>query len=234
MSEILVRCEHLHDQRGTFELRVPRWEVRRGEVVGVVGTNGAGKSSLLQLLIGLRRVTSGKVRVFDYEPYLFPREVRERAGFMTDDAGAYAVSIGTALHLLSGYYPSWDQDHCTALMERFRLDADAPTTGMSKGERTRFNLVACLAYRPELIILDEPGTGLDLAGRRELLGAVLGYMRDEGGAAIVSSHQLSDVSRLADQLLVLDDGKVIQQGDASELIGPDRTLEEAMVAWGLA
>jgi ABC-2 type transport system ATP-binding protein len=234
MSDPLVQCRDLVLKRGPFTLKIPRWDVQPGEVVGVVGTNGAGKSSLLMALAGRLNRTSGEVRVFGYDPQLYPRQVRERMGFMTDDALVYGVSIGAALHLLSGYYPTWDHDWCDELIQRLKLDPHAEATGLSKGQRTRFNLVAALAYRPEVLVLDEPATGLDLAGRRELLKVVLEAMRDDGGAVIISSHQLTDVARISDALLVLDQGRVVQQGSAPELVGTDRTLEEAMVDWGLA
>jgi ABC-2 type transport system ATP-binding protein len=105
---------------------------------------------------------------------------------------------------------------------------------LSKGQGTRIRLVLAMAFRPRVLVLDEPATGLDLAGRRSLLRSVLDVVRDPQRTVIVSSHQLQDVERIADRLLVLDAGQVIQQGPTADLVGDDRTLEEAMVSWGAA
>jgi ABC-type multidrug transport system ATPase subunit len=91
-----------------------------------------------------------------------------------------------------------------------------------------------MAFRPRLLVLDEPAAGLDLSGRRRLLENVLDVVRDPQRSVLVSSHVLNDVERVADRLLVLHAGRVIQEGETAALVGEDRTLEEAIEAWGAA
>ena len=91
-----------------------------------------------------------------------------------------------------------------------------------------------MAFRPRLLVLDEPAAGLDLSGRRRLLESVLDVVRDQERSVLVSSHQLNDLERLADRLLVLARGRVVQQGETVALVGEGRTLEEAVEAWGAA
>jgi ABC-2 type transport system ATP-binding protein len=95
-------------------------------------------------------------------------------------------------------------------------------------------LVTAMAFRPHVLVLDEPATGLDLAGRRSLLESVLEVVRDPERAVIVSSHQLLDVQRISDRLFVLNEGKVVREGRTDALVGEERTLEEAMELWGVA
>jgi ABC-type multidrug transport system ATPase subunit len=230
----VIDCREIVHQRGGFELRIPEWRVDEGQIVGVVGRNGAGKSSLLRLLIGLDRPTAGEVVVVGRDPALFPVEVRRAVGWVGAERSTSNASVAVALKRLSGYYPSWDEALCRTLLDRFDLGADQPVSGLSRGEASRFALVAAMSYRPRLLLLDEPGDGLDLAGRRGLIASVLGFMRDGGGAVVISSHQLVDLGRLADRLLVLDDGAVVHDGDYLELVPEHRSLESMVVAWGLA
>ncbi len=91
-----------------------------------------------------------------------------------------------------------------------------------------------MAFRPRVLLLDEPAAGLDLAGRRTLLDSVLEVVRDPERSVVISSHLLADVERISDRLLVLDRGRVVREGSTDDLVGEDRTLEEALLEWGAA
>lgn len=233
-GEALAEVSGLRIDRGSFSLRVPGWTIGPGEVVGVVGPNGAGKSTLLETLAGLRPPGAGEVRIFGRDPWREPERVRSELGFMSDDLPVFDLRIGRLLWLLSGYYPTWDAALAGRLLERFRLDPDEKARDLSKGQATRLRLVAAMAFRPRLLVLDEPATGLDVGGRRSLLTSVLEVVRDEGRSVVVSSHMLDDVERIADRLLVLEGGRVVTEGRTDELVGEGRTLEEALVSWGAA
>lgn len=230
----LVELTDLRVDRDHFSLRVPRWSVAPGEVVGVVGPNGAGKTTLLETLAGLRPPTAGSVRVFGKEPWSEPEAVRSELGFMTDELPVFDLRIGRLLWLLSGYYPTWDPELARTLLDRFKLDPHEKARDLSKGQGTRLRLVTAMAFRPRLLVLDEPATGLDVAGRRSLLTSVLEVVRDPGRSVVVSSHMLADVERIADRLLVLEGGRVVKDGRTDELVGEERTLEEALDDWGAA
>jgi ABC-2 type transport system ATP-binding protein len=200
----------------------------------VVGENGAGKTTLLRLLPGLDAPTRGSVRVLGRDPILDPRFVRCRVGFMADDMPVFDVSVAKLLRTLSGYYPTWDAALVDRLVERFELNVRSRTRALSKGEGTRLRLILALAFRPQILVLDEPATGLDLRGRRELLKSILEIVQDPRASVIVSSHQLGDVERIADELLVLHQGRVLQAGPTDAIVGEHRTLEEALLAWTAA
>jgi ABC-2 type transport system ATP-binding protein len=153
---------------------------------------------------------------------------------MSDDLPLFDLKIGPLLRMLSGYYATWDKDLVEDLLERFKLDPRDNVRKLSKGQGTRIRLIAAMAFRPRVLLLDEPATGLDLAGRRSLLKSVLEVVRDPARSVVISSHQLHDVQRIADRLLVLDEGSVIREGATDDLVGDDRTLEEALLAWGAA
>ncbi|MFT4624140.1 MAG: ABC-2 type transport system ATP-binding protein, partial [Myxococcota bacterium] len=201
--DILISLTGVTVRRGDFTLDIPEWTVRAGDVVGRVGPNGAGKSTLLQLLPGLMRPDSGAVSVLGADPWVDPVGVRRGLGYMTDDMPLYLTSVGALLSMLSRYYPTWDDGRVTELMGRFGLDSQARVDQLSKGQGTRLRLLVALAHRPRLVLLDEPATGLDLSGRHSLLQTVLEVVSDPGVAVIISSHQLADVERVADRLVVL-------------------------------
>jgi ABC-2 type transport system ATP-binding protein len=230
----LVDVRDLKVRRGTFTLSVPKWRVGPGEVTGLVGPNGAGKTTLLETIAGLRKADSGAVRVFGLNPWADPVEVRSSLGFMTDDMPLFDLRIGKLLRLLSGYYATWDASLVEELLQRFKLDPSQKVQRLSKGQGTRIRLVTAMAFRPRVLVLDEPATGLDVAGRRSLLESVLDVVRDPSRSVIVSSHMLADVERIADRLLVLNEGRVVKDGRTDDLVGEQRTLEEALIEWGAA
>jgi len=221
-------------RRGSFTLEIPRWKVVPGQVVGLVGPNGAGKTTLLECLGGLRVIDDGTIRVFDLDPWRNPVRVRAELGFMSDDMPLFAMRIGGLLRMLSGYYKTWDRELVEELLGRFKLDPRKRVYELSKGQGTRLRLVTAMAFRPRVLLLDEPAAGLDLGGRRALLDSVLDVVRDPERSVIISSHMLVDVERVADRLLVLNEGRVVKEGPTDTLVGGERTLEEALLAWGAA
>jgi ABC-2 type transport system ATP-binding protein len=229
----LIEIRDLTVRRDGFRLQVRDWRVTPGQVIGAVGPNGAGKTTLLETMAGLRPATAGSVRVFGRDPWREP-EVRAALGFMSDDMPVFDLRIGPLLRLLSGYYPTWDAALVESLLARFKLDPAQKAHTLSKGQGTRLRLVTAMAFRPRVLVLDEPATGLDLAGRRSLLESVLEVVRDPERSVIISSHQLLDVQRISDRLLVLNEGAVVREGRTDTLVGEEQTLEEAMELWGVA
>jgi len=231
-DELLVQIAGLAVHRGRFTLSVPEWTVAPGQVVGVVGPNGAGKSTLLELIAGLRATDGGGVRVFGHDPWGDPAAVRTALGFMSDDLPVFAMRIDRLLQTLSGYYATWDATLVESLLERFELNPLDKVWELSRGQGTRLRLITAMAFRPQLLVLDEPAAGLDLAGRRTLIESVLDIVRNPQRSVIVSSHVLADIERISDELLVLHKGRVVRTGRTDMLVGDGRTLEEALDAWG--
>jgi len=229
----LIQVTRLKIRRNGFALRVDDWRLRAGEVVGLVGPNGAGKTTLLEALAGLRRAGPSQVAVFGRDPWIDPT-VRAELGFMSDDMPLFSLRIGALLKMLSGYYQTWDSALVEELLIRFKLDPRDKVYKLSKGQGTRLRLITAMAFRPRVLLLDEPATGLDVAGRRALLESVLSVVHDPERSVVISSHMLGDVERVADRLLVLDGGTVVEEGPTDRLVGSGRSLEEALLEWGAA
>jgi len=230
-SLTVIAIDDLTIRRGDFELRVPRWSVEPGQVVGVVGPNGAGKTTLMQAIAGLRGVTSGAVCTFGQEPTRHCVAVRRRLGFMAPELPVFDLPLRRLLGLVAGYYPTWDPELAAQLLDRFELSPKARASKLSLGQGTRLRLLLALAFRPELLLLDEPVSGLDVAGRRSLLELLEEIAAEPGRSLLISSHRLADVERLSTHLIVLDRGQVHRAGALSDLVQPGQDLEEAFVQW---
>jgi ABC-2 type transport system ATP-binding protein len=181
--------------------------VSRGCVFGLVGENGAGKSTLIKHLLGLWRAETGRVRVFGLDPVAEPTAVLGRIGYLSEQPDLPGwMRVAELLRYTQAFYPRWDAAYAAQLLGQFGLDLDARIRTLSKGQRARLGLIAAEAHRPELLILDEPSSGLDPIVRRDILEAIIRTVTDEGRTVIFSSHLLDEVERVSDHLALLHRG----------------------------
>ena len=181
-----------------------------GEVVGLVGENGAGKTTLLRIALGSLVPQRGTVRLFGLEPRVHPVEVKRRLGYVAEDQVLPPyLRVEQVLELHRSLYPSWDEGLARELSARFGLDRRARIQTLSKGQARRVAVVAAVAHRPELLLLDEPAGGFDPAARREVLDAVLQLLSDAGTAVLFSSHHMQDLERTASRVALLHRGRIL-------------------------
>jgi ABC-2 type transport system ATP-binding protein len=226
MTDNVVEVEGLARRFGralaldNISLRVPR-----GAVFGIVGANGAGKTTLIRHLLGLFRPQQGTVRVFGSDPVRDPVGVLGRIGYLSEENDLPPwMRIHELLRYVRAFYPGWDDAFAEQLRELFAIDRTARVRDLSRGQKARAGLLIALAYRPELLMLDEPSTGLDPLARRDILTAVLRTVADEGRTVIFSSHLLDEVERVSDHVAMLDKGRVIVQGPLDEVREAHRIL----------
>jgi ABC-2 type transport system ATP-binding protein len=181
--------------------------VYRGSVFGLVGENGAGKSTLIKHLLGLWRAQSGTVRVFGLDPVAEPVAVLGRIGYLSEQPDLPGwMRVAELFRYLHAFYPRWDAPYAERLRRQFDLDPDARIRTLSKGQHARLGLIGAEAHRPDLLILDEPSSGLDPLVRRDILEAVIRTVTDQGRTVIFSSHLLDEVERVSDHLAMLHHG----------------------------
>ncbi len=184
-----------------------------GQVYGLVGSNGAGKTTLLKHLLGLLRATEGSVRVFGLDPVRDPVGVLSRVGYLSEERELPEwMSIDELLRYTQAYHPNWDASYARELLETFALDPAKKIKDLSKGMRAQAGLIAAVAYRPELLILDEPSSGLDAVVRRDILDAIVRAVADDGRTVIFSSHLLDEVERMSDHVTMIQQGRVTLSG----------------------
>src|SRR5437870_4410751 len=222
VSESVVTVSELTRRFGaTTALASVSWSMPRGAVYGLVGANGAGKTTLIKHILGLLRAESGSVRVFGFDPVDDPVAVLSRIGYLSEENDLPAwMRIDELLRYSRAFYPAWDDAYAEELRRTFALDAAATISHLSKGQKARAGLLVALAYRPELLVLDEPSSGLDPIVRRDILGAVIRTIADEGRTVLFSSHLLDEVEQVADHVTMISRGTIA-------LSAPLRTLKES-------
>lgn len=210
MSTPLVEVRGLSRRYGKHvALDAVDFSVSAGRVYGLVGANGAGKTTLLKHLLGLLRPQSGTVRVFGYDPVRNPVEVLQRVGYLSEHREMPEwMRVSELLRYLKAYHPTWDMAFAHQLLETFNLDASKKISDLSQGMRAQTGLIAALAHRPELLILDEPSNGLDAVVRRDIIDAVIRTVAEEGRCVIFSSHLLDEMERTCDHVTMVQDGRI--------------------------
>jgi ABC-2 type transport system ATP-binding protein len=134
------------------------------------------------------------------------------------------MTVGELIRYSRAFYPRWDDAYAEGLRERFQLPAVARIRHLSKGELAKAGLLVALAHRPELLLLDEPSSGLDPVVRREMLEAVVRSVADEGRTVVFSSHLLDEIGRVSDRVAMLAQGRVVLEGELSEVLEGHRRL----------
>jgi ABC-2 type transport system ATP-binding protein len=186
-------------------LRVPR-----GGVFGLIGSNGAGKTTIIKHILGSHYAQRGSVRVFGIDPVAHPVEVLGRIGYVSENRDIPDwMRVGEIIAYTQTFYPAWDSAYAEELREMFELDPNQKISTLSRGQAARVCLLLALAHRPDLLLLDEPSSGLDPVVRRDILSAIVRTIADEGRTVIFSSHLLEEVERLADRVAIIHDGEVI-------------------------
>ena len=184
-----------------------------GQVHGLVGANGAGKTTFIKHLLGLLRATTGSVRVFGLDPVRDPVGVLSRIGYLSEEHDLPEwMRVDELMSYTQAYHPTWDAKYARELLDTFALDPSKKIRELSKGMRAQAGLIAAVAHRPELLILDEPSSGLDVMVRRDILDAIVRAVADDGRTVIFSSHLLDEVERMSDHVTLLQQGRVTLSG----------------------
>ncbi len=192
--------------------------IPRGKVFGLIGGNGAGKTTLLKHILGLHYAQSGSVRVFGFDPVANPVEVLSKVGYMSENRDLPNwMKVADLIRYTQAFYPNWDSNYAEELCSMFDLDRKSRVYTLSRGQRARACLLVALAHRPELLVLDEPSSGLDPVVRRDILGAIIRTIADEGRTVLFSSHLLDEVERVADTIAVVHEGKIQLTGSMDSI-----------------
>jgi len=199
--------------------------VPRGSVFGLVGENGAGKTTLIKHVLGLLKAEAGGVRVFGKDPVGDPVGVLSRTGYLSEyrDLPAW-MRVDELLNYTRAFYHNWDPQYAEALREQFGLDPAQRVRSLSQGQQAKMGLVLALAFRPELLLLDEPSSGLDPVVRRDILEAIIRTVAEEGRTVFFSSHLLDEVERVSDQLAMIRNGQIVLCGCLDDIKQNHRQL----------
>ncbi|HEY4233891.1 MAG TPA: ABC transporter ATP-binding protein [Lacipirellulaceae bacterium] len=204
--------------RRTEVLRGVTLRVERGKTFAFLGRNAAGKTTTIRMLLGLLKRDDGAIRVLGLDPSREPLELRRRVGYLAEDQTMWGwMKVEEILRFVAPFYPTWDHDLALKYVRDFELPPSTKIKHLSKGQNVRLGLVLALAHRPELVILDDPALGLDPIMRKQFNRDLITHLQGEGRTVFYSSHLLYEVEPVADEVAILDQGRVVRQADTESL-----------------
>lgn len=210
MTDCIVHLRGVRKRYGRYEvLRDLNMCVPEGSVYGLLGRNGTGKTTTLRILMDLIRPSEGLTEVMGHKPSELPAMLRQQIGYSSDSMQLIPwLKVGELLNYNGAFYPEWDPEYVTTWLRRLELDPRKRVFSLSRGDRQKLALIMAIGHRPRLLILDEPAGGLDPLARKEFLESIIELIHESGTTIILSSHQMSDLERIADHVGLMVDGRM--------------------------
>jgi ABC-2 type transport system ATP-binding protein len=206
---------------GPLDLTVPR-----GAIYGLIGPNGAGKTTAIDLIFGMGKNDGGEIRVLGLDHQRDEVELKRAVAYVSPDLN-FAVwgKVGQAIRFVRGFFSDWDDSCCLRLMKDFNLNADDKIATLSFGAKTKLSLLLALSRQPQVLVLDEPTTGLDAVSKQQVFAELLKAVEDGERTVLISSHGLTDIERFADHIGMIKNGKLLLEGRTDEIVDRFRMAE---------
>jgi ABC-2 type transport system ATP-binding protein len=225
MNDLAFELSGVSKKYRYFTLEDIHLKLPRGQIMGLIGANGAGKSTTIRVLMGLVHQDSGEVRVLGHSMPAEQVAAKWDIGFASEDMRLYdSMTLDWHMSFMQSIYPNWDASYAQLLLKRFGLRVDQKMKGFSHGQRVKAALLLVLARKPQLLVLDEPTTGLDPVARHEILRELTGVMAEEGRSILFSSHNTQDVEQISDHITFIDRGRIIDSMDKETYLDRWRRL----------
>src|SRR5580700_643064 len=206
---------------GPVDLTVPR-----GAIYGLIGPNGAGKTTAIDMIFGMGRNDAGTITVLGFDHIKDEIALKRRAAYVSPDLNFQVWGkVGKAIRFVRGFYPDWDDAYCAQLMQVFHLGDGDKIATLSFGAKTKLSLLLALSRRPDVLILDEPTTGLDAVSKQQVFAELLKAVESGERTVLISSHGLSDLERFADHIGMIKNGKLLLEGRTDEIVDRFRLVE---------
>lgn len=190
-----------------------------GVIVGLIGENGAGKTTMIKSLLNVIRIDQGTIRIFEQDHQQQESKIKEDIGVVLDQTFFPELLTPKEINsIMKDIYSSWDQKLFFQYLKDFSLPVDKQIRKMSKGMRKKLEIATALAHHPKLLILDEPTSGLDPVVRNEVLDLFLDFIQEEDHTILFSTHITSDLEHIADQIIFIDQGKILLNQSRDELL----------------
>ena len=217
MDEIL-QIKDLTKKYGDFKLDQVSFSIPKGSIMGLIGENGAGKSTTINAILGLIKKDKGTVRFWGKE-LDSTIQIKENIGVVLDNMFfPELLNAKDINNSMKDIYKNWDSKLYFSYLKEFDLPESKPLKSMSKGMRKKLEIVSALAHKPKLLILDEPTSGLDPVVRAEVLDIFQKFIEDEEHSILLSTHITSDLEHIADEIIFIDKGKKVLQKSRDEII----------------
>ena len=214
---MVLQVKEIHKQYPQFLLDKINFELPEGAIMGLIGENGAGKSTTMRIILGMAQADSGSVSIFGHEGVT--EQDRAQIGVVFDELPFNQTLFVSHLgKVMQGIYPNWDQQAYEEYLARFRLPDKKELKDFSRGMKMKLSLAVAMSHHARLLILDEPTSGLDPVVRAEILDLFLEFISDGKRSILVSSHMTGDLERIADYITLIHQGRVMLSKNKDELI----------------
>lgn len=216
---MILEVQNLSKKYKDFTLEGVNLQLPRGAVMGLVGTNGAGKSTTLKLILNLIRRDAGTVTVFGLDNIRDETAIKEKIGVVFDECFFHDSLTPTQVsRVMSRIYRNWEEPYFFTLTDRFSLPRKKIIKEFSRGMKMKLSIAVAMAHRPQLLLLDEPTSGLDPIVRSEILDLFRDFIQDENNGVLLSSHITSDLEKIADYITYIDRGQILLTGEKDTLL----------------
>ena len=217
--ENAIEVKGLTKKRDTFFLNNVNLTVPKGYIVGLIGENGAGKSTTIKAILNLINKDSGTIKIFGQDYQQHEKEIKQQIGVVFDDCHFPKQLTAKDLNLiLKNIYSNWDTNLYHDYLNQFKLPLNKPIKDLSRGMKMKLSLATALSHRPKLLILDEPTSGLDPIIRNEILDIFLDFIQDEEHSILISSHITSDLEKVADYITFIHEGEIVFSDSKDHLL----------------
>lgn len=226
MSEAALKIRGLQKSYKHFKLGPLDLTVPQGSIYGLIGPNAAGKTTTIDMIMGMGPKGAGSVSVFGLDHMEHEVAIKQRIGFVSPDL-SYRLwkKVNRLVHFTKQFYPTWDDRYCQHLMEKLQIGWDDKIAAMSFGTRIKLGLLIALSHKPDLLLLDEPTIGVDAVSKKQIFTELLAAVQNEKRTVLISSHGLTDIERFADHIGMIKNGKIVLEGHTADMIEPYRMMD---------
>jgi len=224
----MIRLENAEKHYKQFDLECSL-QVKPGQITGLIGENGAGKSTTFKLILDLIHADGGKVEVFGKPASEFTKDDRENIGVVLSDSGFSGyITVKDLLRIMAALYSKFDKDAFLNGCEKYKIPLNKKIKEFSTGMKTKLKMLVAISHEAKLLILDEPTAGLDVIARDEFLEMLQDYMSKGERSILISSHISSDLENLCDDFYMIHDGKIMMHEETDVLLGEYGILKPTM------
>jgi len=215
----ILEVKGLHKTFDHFYLNDVTFSLKEGCITGFIGINGSGKTTTIKAILGLILKESGNIRFLGKDMNHHERKLKNRIGFVMDEGYFYEeMTLKEMKNVIAPAYTDWDDSIFLQYIKRFDLKLDQKIATLSKGMRMKYTVALALSHHADLLIMDEPTSGLDPLVRSELMDILLDFMNEEGKSVFFSTHITSDLDKIADMLILIDNGRILFNVEKDELL----------------
>lgn len=219
MSESVIKIKNLSKSFCNKEvLKNVSFDIKKGSVVGLLGRNGVGKTTLIKSMLGLIKYDKGQIEIFGEKPEELSVEVKHRIGYVPQvNSSMQWMTVNGLLDYIGAFYRNWDRKKINELLKMWDINDEEKVANLSVGEKQKLMIIQTMGFSPDLFILDEPVASLDPSSRRQFIKQLIELNANDDKTILFSTHIMSDLERIASEIILIKSGKIKFKGDLSRL-----------------